>query len=202
MDAGFNVAARQCCQRIAGVDGDGSILRLDPFPVALGVEDLECGYRLAEEQSHATKIGVAGTVKLSHFLVLFRSTRGVVHITEMILAAVIVKVILDELFFIGQLKQQSEEAQQLHHDLRVTLAAKLFNLLDVGLQHIGLCTLVEAIEFRKVVHLDVVDNTRRKALRFISIYAAVDVDKYSRAKTSRSVSIVITTLEGFDVVVL
>jgi hypothetical protein len=67
----------------------------------------------------------------------------------------------------------------------MTLTTKVFNLIDVILQDGGVFTLMMSIKLRKVVDLDIVRDTRSK-----------------RAKTSRTVSVVIARFESFDVVVL
>lgn len=58
----FDVSTSQSSQSIAGVDSDGGILRLDPLPLAFRVQDLECGDRLAEEESNTAQVGVARAV--------------------------------------------------------------------------------------------------------------------------------------------
>lgn len=48
MDTRLDKTTSQSSQGIAGINRDGSILRTDPFPLALGVEDLQCSNWLAE----------------------------------------------------------------------------------------------------------------------------------------------------------
>lgn len=58
----LDVSTSQSSQGIAGVDSDCGILRLDPLPLAFRVQDLECGDRLAEEESYTAQVCVAGAV--------------------------------------------------------------------------------------------------------------------------------------------
>jgi len=51
--------ASQSLQRIADVDRDGIVLRLDPLPLLLRVQDLQSSNRLTEQKCDTSKIGVA-----------------------------------------------------------------------------------------------------------------------------------------------
>lgn len=99
VDARFDISACQSGQGITSIDSDGSILRLDPFPVVFGVEDLECSNGLTEEQSHASKVCVTGAVELPNLLIFLGSAYGIVHVPKMVLALVVIGVIFDELVF-------------------------------------------------------------------------------------------------------
>ena len=50
--------ASQSLQGIADVDRDGLVLRLDPLPLLLRVQDLQSGNRLTEEKCDTSKISV------------------------------------------------------------------------------------------------------------------------------------------------
>lgn len=50
VNARLDVTARKRRQGVTSVDGDGTVLRLHPFPVALRIQDLQGCDGLAEEQ--------------------------------------------------------------------------------------------------------------------------------------------------------
>jgi len=100
--------ASQSLQRIADVDCDGLVLRLDPLPLLLRVQDLQGGNRLAEQKCDTSKIGMAWRVKLANLCVEFRRTSSVVHVSEMILSLDVVLVVFDQLVFVGEFKDDGK----------------------------------------------------------------------------------------------
>ena len=58
MNRRLEEVASQSLQRVADVDRDGLVLRLDPLPLLLRVQDLQSGNRLAEEKFDASEISV------------------------------------------------------------------------------------------------------------------------------------------------
>ena len=86
---------RERGEGIACVDSDGPILGLDPLPLTLCVQDLECSYRLSEQKSNCSQICVAGTVELADLLVIFSAAGCIVHIAQMVLALDVVLVVAD-----------------------------------------------------------------------------------------------------------
>lgn len=52
VNAALYVSCSQCSQGVASIDCDGRILWLDPLPLTLVVQDLQCCNWLAEQQSH------------------------------------------------------------------------------------------------------------------------------------------------------
>lgn len=160
MHARLYVAGRQRRQRVAGVDGDCGVLGLDPLPGALVVEDLERGDGLPEQQRHAAQVRVARRVQLADPGVLGRAARRVVHVAQVVLALVVVRVVSDEKVLVVEFEEDGKQAQQLHHDLRVAFAAESLNLVNVVLQYSGVGARVVAVKLGDVVDLDVVDDAR------------------------------------------
>lgn len=78
------------------------------------------------------------------------------HVAEVIFAFDIVLVVLDELILIGKFEDDGEEAKELDDNFVVTLSAELLDFFDVIFQDWRLGTLMEAIEFGKVVDLNIV----------------------------------------------
>lgn len=99
MHARLDVPARQRRQRVARVDGDGRVLRLDPLPLAFRVENLQRTHRLSEQQRYAAQVRMAGAVQLAHFLVVLGAARCVVHVPQVVLALVVVEMVTYELVF-------------------------------------------------------------------------------------------------------
>lgn len=58
VDGRLEEVASESLQRIADVDRDRFVLRLNPFPLLLGVQDLQSGNRLAEKKCDTSEIGV------------------------------------------------------------------------------------------------------------------------------------------------
>ena len=54
----FEEVPSQSLQRVADVDRDCLVLRLDPLPLLLRVQDLQSGNRLAEEKCDTSEISV------------------------------------------------------------------------------------------------------------------------------------------------
>jgi hypothetical protein len=146
----------QSLQSVADVDRDGLVLRLDPLPLLLRIQDLQSGDGLAEEKCDAAQVGMARRVQLAYLLVDFRRAGCVVHVAEVVFAFDVVLVVPDELVFVGQLQDDGEEAKELDDNFVVALATEGFDLFDVVLQDGGLCTLVVAVELGEVVHLHVI----------------------------------------------
>lgn len=119
VDATLDVSSSQRSQSVTSVDGNSGVLRLDPSPLSLGTENLQSSDRLTEEQSDAAEIGVAGTVEFADFLILFVGTSGVVHVPEMVFAAVVVAVIDDQLVLVWKLKEDGKEAKELRDHVLV-----------------------------------------------------------------------------------
>lgn len=156
MNRRLEEVARQSLQRVADVDRDGLVLRLDPLPLLLRVQDLQSSDGLAEEKRDAAQVGVAWRVELADLLVDFWGAGGVVHVAEVVFAFDVVLVVFDELVFVGQFEDDGEEAEKFDNYFVVALSAEGFDLFDVVLQDRGLCTLVVAIEFGDVENLNII----------------------------------------------
>lgn len=102
--------ARQSLQGVADVDRDGLVLRLDPLPLLLRVQNLQSSNRLAEEKRDAAQVSVAWRVELANLLVNLRGARCVVHVAKMVFAFDVVLVLFDELVFVGEFEDDGEEA--------------------------------------------------------------------------------------------
>lgn len=101
----------QSLQSVADVDRDGLVLWLDPLPLLFGIQDLQGSDRLAEEKRDATQVSVAWRVELTDLLVNFWRSGCIVHVAKVVLALDIVFVVFDELVFVGQFENDSEEAK-------------------------------------------------------------------------------------------
>lgn len=110
MDAGFDQPASERRQGVARVDGDGGVLRPDPFPLALRVENLERGNRLTEEERDRAEVSVARRVQIADLLIVLGAARSIVHVPQVVLAFHIVLVVAHELVFVRELEEESEEA--------------------------------------------------------------------------------------------
>ena len=86
MDRALNVAASEEGQGVACVDSERAVLWLHPLPLArLVTLDLERSDGLAEEQSPGAEVGVAAAPETADLLVLLRSVLGVLHVPEVVL---------------------------------------------------------------------------------------------------------------------
>lgn len=119
VDARLDVAARERREGVARVDRDGAVLRLDPFPAALGVENLQGRDGLPEQQRQRAQVRVPGNVELGQALVLLGAARRVVHVAQVVLALDVVLVVPDQLVLVGELEQDGEQAQELDYYLFV-----------------------------------------------------------------------------------
>lgn len=124
MDTRLDQPAREGRQRITGVDRNRAILGLHPFPVPLGIEDLESRYRLAEEEGYGAQVCVPGAVELADLLVLFGAAGGIMHVPQVVFALDIVLVVADELVFVGKLQQDGEEAEELFDNFGVAFLSR------------------------------------------------------------------------------
>jgi hypothetical protein len=85
----------QSLQSVADVDRDGLVLRLDPLPLLLRIQDLQSGDGLAEEKCDAAQVGMAGRVELANLIVDVRGAGCVVHVAEVVFAFDVVLVVFD-----------------------------------------------------------------------------------------------------------
>ena len=155
--------ASQSLQRVADVDRDGLVLRLDPLPLLLRVQDLQSSDRLAEEKRDAAQVSVAWRVELADLLMNLRRARRIVHVAKMVFTLDVVLVLFDELIFVGEFEYDGEEAEKLDDYFVVAFSAESFDFFDVILQNRRLCTLVVAVELGDVVDLDRVGNSLRES---------------------------------------
>lgn len=152
----LEVVTSQSLESVADVDGNSLVLRLNPLPLVLRVQNLQSSDGLSEKKRDTAEISVARRVKLADLAVQLWRASLVMHVAEVIFALHIVLVVFDELVFVFELKDDGEETEELHYDEVVTLPAECFDLLDVFLENWRLSTLVVAVEFGEVVDLDVV----------------------------------------------
>lgn len=117
--AALEVPARERAQGVADVHRDGGVLRLDPLPLVLRVQDLQGRDGLAEEQREGPEVGVARHVHAAHLLVLLRAPRRVVHVAQVVLAFLVVEVVLDELLLVLELQEDGEDAEESEEDFLV-----------------------------------------------------------------------------------
>ena len=163
MNRRLEEVASQSLQRVADVDRDGLVLRLDPLPLLLGVQDLQSSDRLAEEKRDAAQISVAWRVELADLLMNLRRARRIMHVAKMVFTLDVVLVLFDELIFVGEFEYDGEEAEKLDDYFVVAFSAESFDFFDVILQNRRLCTLVVAVELGDVVDLDRVGNSLRES---------------------------------------
>lgn len=119
MDTRLDKATSQSRQGITGIDRDGSILRTHPLPLAFGIEDLQCGYWLAEKKSDRSQVCVTGTVQIADLFVFVYAARRVVHVAEMVFAFGFILMIADELVFVWEPEKDGEETEELLNHFRV-----------------------------------------------------------------------------------
>jgi hypothetical protein len=133
MNRRLEEVASQSLQSVANIDRDSLVLRLDPLPLLLRVQNLQSSDGLAEEKRNATQVSVAWRVQLADLLVDFWRARRIVHVAEVVFAFDVVLMLFDELIFVGQFENDGEEAQELDDDFVVALSAEGFDLFDVVL---------------------------------------------------------------------
>ena len=163
MNRRLEEVASQSLQRVADVDRDGLVLRLDPLPLLLRIQNLQSSNGLAEEKRDTAQVGVTRRVELANLLVNLRRARCVVHVAKMVFTLDVVLVLFDELIFVGEFEYDGEEAEKLDDYFVVALSAESFDFFDVILQNRRLCTLVVAVELGDVVDLDRVGNSLRES---------------------------------------
>ena len=159
MNRRLEEVASQSLQRVADVDRDGLVLRLDPLPLLLRIQNLQSSNGLAEEKRDTAQVGVTRRVELANLLVNLRRARCVVHVAKMVFTLDVVLVLFDELIFVGQFENDGEQAEELDDDFVVALPAEGFDLFDVVLQDRRLCALVVAVELGDVIDLDRVGDS-------------------------------------------
>lgn len=84
------------------------------------IQDLKPTHGLAEQERDGAQISVAGGVHLPDQLILFRRPRGVVHVSQVVLALDVVLVLPDELILIVEFEKQRKELEKLDNDFVVT----------------------------------------------------------------------------------
>lgn len=131
MNTRLDKSTRQSRQSITSINSDGPILGLDPFPLTLRVEDLQCCHRLTEQECQGAQVCVSGDVQGAKLLVFFLATGGVVHITEVVFSLDIVLVGANELVFVREFEEDCEEAEELDYDFIVTFLKILELIMGV-----------------------------------------------------------------------
>lgn len=187
---------------VANVDSDGLVLRLDPLPPLLRVQDLQSSNWLPEEQCDTAEVSVSWRVQLADFTIQLRRAGGVVHVAEMILALDIVLVLLDELVFVFEFEDDGKETQKLHYDKIVTFSAEGFDLLDMVLENRRLGTLVVAIKLGKVVDLNVVLDSVGESDGLVSDTAYNRIGVYPLPQSSRAVAIILAIVQVLKIMIL
>lgn len=191
MHTRLEIVTSERLKSVADVDGDSLILRLDPLPLLLRVQDLQSSDWLPEKQRDTSEISVSWRVELADLTVQLRRAGGVVHIAEMILALDIVLVLLDELVFVFEFENDGKETQKLHYDKIVTFPAEGFDLFDMVFQERRLGTLVVAIELGKVVDLDVVLYSVGESDGLVANTANNRIGVYALPQSSGAVAIIL-----------
>jgi hypothetical protein len=133
MNRRLEEVASQSLQRVADVDCDSLVLRLDPLPLLLRIQNLQSSNRLAEEKRDTAQVSVTRRVELANLLVNLRRARRIVHVAKMVFTLDVVFVLFDELVFVGEFEDDGEEAEKLDDYFIVALSAEGFDFLDVVL---------------------------------------------------------------------
>jgi hypothetical protein len=133
MNRRLEEVASQSLQRVADVDRDGLVLRLDPLPLLLRVQNLQSSNWLAEEKRDTAQVSVAWRVEFADLLVNLRGARRIVHVAKMVFTLDVVLMLFDELVFVGEFENDGEEAEELDDDFVVALSAEGFDFFDVVL---------------------------------------------------------------------
>lgn len=182
MDTRLDETTRQSSQGITGVNRDGPVLRTHPLPLALGVEDLQRGNRLAEEKSEGSQVCMAGAIQIAYVFVDFLAARCVVHVAKVVFAFDIVLMVTDELVFVWELEENGEETEEFLDYFRVAFLcllvflsfkyvegvyypAEVLDFFQVIHQNGGLLSLMVSIELGDVVYLHVILDTISKAIQ-------------------------------------
>lgn len=86
MDCALDVSSSEVRQCVARIDGNRSVLRLNPFPFAcLMILNLQRSDGLSEKQSPRAEVGVALHPVITDLLIFLGCVLGVFHVAEMIL---------------------------------------------------------------------------------------------------------------------
>lgn len=125
MDTRLDETTRQSSQGITGIDRDSTILRTNPFPLAFGVENLQCGNWLAEEKRDGSQVCMTRAIQIAYVFVDFLATRGVVHVTEVVFAFDVVLMVMGELVFVWELEENGEETEEFLDYFRVAFLRRL-----------------------------------------------------------------------------
>jgi hypothetical protein len=102
MNRGLKEVASQSLQSVANVDRDSLVLRLDPLPLLLRIQNLQSSNWLAEEKRDTAQVSVAWRVELADLLVNLRRARRIVHVAKMVFTLDVVLMLFDELVFVGE----------------------------------------------------------------------------------------------------
>lgn len=148
MNTRLDKPTRQSRQSITSINSDSPILRLDPFPLVLRVEDLQGGNRLTEQEGQRAKVCVSGDVQGAKLLVLLLASGGVVHVAEVVFALDVVLVGADELVFVGKFEEDCEEAEEFDYDFVVAFL-KMLELI-MGMSVVWLTRLKASISLMLV----------------------------------------------------
>ncbi len=152
-------SARQVRQRVGQVDGDGTGLRGDVAPLAVGVaEDLQSCDGLAEQERHGAQVGVAAAFAVVAGLPLLLAAWVVQHVAHVVLGFLVVRVLSGQVVLVRQAQDDGEQAQQRQHDVGVQRAVEVLDLGKVRLQQRRLVVLAREVgrELGEVVDLHVV----------------------------------------------
>lgn len=140
------------------IDSDGARLSRSIRPIPIIAQNLEASDRLSEKQRNGSKISVASCLAITTELVLLRSARVVNHVPEVVFTLLLIRVLFNEILLVWKLQDDSEEAEQRKHYVRVKGFGKVLYFREMGLQEWWLLVFALEVlgEFRDVVDFDVV----------------------------------------------
>lgn len=137
--------ARQVRDGVCQVDRDGARLGRHIRPIPIVAQDLQADDGLAEQKRDGAEVGVAALLAIvACFPLLFRP-RMIEHVPEMVLALLLISVLLDEVFLVGQLQDNREQAQERKNHVRMQRLLERFDFGHVSLQQVWVVILAQEI---------------------------------------------------------
>jgi hypothetical protein len=91
---------------------------------------------------------MSSTLAIPTSLVLLGRAFAVLHVTEVVFAAAVVRVLLDEVVFVGQLEYDREEAEQREDDIVVQSLGEDFDLRNVCFKQVWLIVGPDRVSWR------------------------------------------------------
>ena len=156
----LQISSRDVTDCISKVDRDRARLRGHISPVPILAQDLQPSDRLAKEQRYGPEIGVAAAPAEAARFVLLGGAFVVDHIPEVILAPLLIRMLLNQVFLIRQLQHNRKQSQQGQYHICMQRFVECLNLIQMRLYEIRMMILALEIlgELGEIVHLDIIPH--------------------------------------------